>query len=117
VAGLATDPSEFVRRNTADALATMTAHAELAVPALTTLMGDESGQVRFDAAYGLAHHGEAAAPATQALVGALEDDNRYVRNHSVEALKRIGTPEATAALFDFLAVSRWCPITSKESTF
>ena len=89
----------------------MTAHA---VPALTTLMGDESDQVCFDAAYGLAHHREAAAPATDALVAALDDDNRYVRNHSIEALKSIGTP---AALFDFLDVSRWCPITSKESTF
>ena len=93
----------------------MTAHAAHAVPALTTLMGDESDQVRFDAAYGLAHHREAAAPATDALVAALDDDNRYVRNHSIEALKSIGTP--AAALFDFLDVSRWCPITSKESTF
>lgn len=95
----------------------MTAHAAHAVPALTTLMGDESDQVRFDAAYGLAHHREAAAPATDALVAALDDDNRYVRNHSIEALKSIGTPAAPAALFDFLDVSRWCPITSKESTF
>ncbi|MFP6589219.1 MAG: HEAT repeat domain-containing protein [Candidatus Latescibacterota bacterium] len=95
----------------------MTAHAAHAVPALTTLMGDESEQVRFDATYGLAHHREAAAPATDALVAALDDDNHYVRNHSTEALKSIVTPAATAALFDFLAVSRWCPITSKESTF
>ena len=44
--------SEFVRRNAADALATMTAQTDHAVPALTTLVGDESGQVCFDAAYG-----------------------------------------------------------------
>ncbi len=117
VAGLAMDSSEFVRRNVADALATMTSHADHAVPALTTLIRDESGQVRFDAAYGLAHHGAAAAPATDALVGALGDENRYVRNHSMEALKIIGTPEATSALFDFLETSRWCPITNKETTF
>ncbi len=55
----------------------MTAHAAHAVPALTTLMGDESDQVRFDATYGLAHHREAAAPATDALVAALDDDNCY----------------------------------------
>jgi hypothetical protein len=117
VAGLAADASEFVRRNAADALATMTAHADHAVPALTTLVGDESGQVCFDAAYGLAHHGAAAEPALEALVGALDHENRYVRNHSVEALKRINTPAATAALLDFLETSRWCPMTSKESTF
>jgi HEAT repeat protein len=117
VAGLAADASEFVRRNAADALATMTAHADHAVPALTTLLGDESSQVCFDAAYGLAHHGAAVEPALEALVAALEHENRYVRNHSVEALKRINTPAATAALLDFLETSRWCPMTSKESTF
>jgi hypothetical protein len=117
VAGLAQDSSEFVRRNVADALATMTTHSDLAVPALTSLMQDDSGQVRFDAAYGLAHHGAAAAPATDALVAGLHDDNRYVRNHSVEALKSIDTPQARSALFSFLELSRWCPITNKESTF
>lgn len=117
VAALATDAAESVRRNAADALSTMTSHADQAVPALTTLMTDDSGQVRFDAAYGLARHGAAAAPATDALVAALQDDNRYVRNHSAAALKSIGTPQATAALFDFLELSRWCPITTKDSTF
>lgn len=117
VAALVTDESESVRRNAADALSTMTAHADHAVPALTRLMADDSGQVRFDAAYGLARHGGAAAPATEALIAALQDDNRYVRNHSAAALRSIGTPQATAALVDFLELSRWCPITTKDSTF
>jgi HEAT repeat protein len=73
--------------------------------------------VRFDAAYGLARHGAAAEPATDALVAALADDNRYVRNHSAEALGRIGTAPAASALLDFLATSRWCPITTPDSTF
>jgi len=84
---------------------------------LTTLLADEDGQTRFNAAYGLARHGAAAAPATDALVRALDDENRYVRNHSAEALEQIGTPEALRALTDFLNVSRWCPITTKDSTF
>ena len=58
-----------------------------------------------------------AAPATEGLVAALDDGNRYVRNHAVEALQRVGTPEARQALYDFLTVSRWCPITNRESTF
>ena len=117
VAGLAGDSSEFVRRNAADALGTMRGRPEAAVPALQELLADEDAQVRFDAAYGLARRGPEAAPATEALVAALDDGNRYVRNHSVEALQRIGTPGARQALYDFLTVSRWCPITNRESTF
>ena len=73
--------------------------------------------MRFDAAYGLARRGPEAGPATEALVAALEDGNRYVRNHSAEALQRIDTPQAREALYEFLTVSRWCPITNRESTF
>ena len=117
VAGLAGDSSAFVRRNAADALGTMRGRPEAAVPALRELLADEDDQIRFDAAYALARRGPEAAPATGALVAALDDGNRYVRNHSVEALQRIGTPQARQALYDFLTVSRWCPITSPESTF
>ena len=117
VAGLAQDPSEFVRRNAADALGTIRGRSETAVPALEKLLADDDDQVRFDAAYGLARRGPEAGPATEALVAALEDGNRYVRNHSAEALQRIGTPLARQALYDFLTVSRWCPITTRESTF
>ena len=117
VAALAGDPSEFVRRNAADALGTMSGRPEAAVPALRQLLADDDAQVRFDAAYGLARRGPEAAPATEALVAALDDGNRYVRNHSIEALQRIDTPEAREALYDFLTVSRWCPITNRESTF
>jgi HEAT repeat protein len=117
VATLATDRDLQTRCNTAEALGSLQAHAEVTVPALTTLLADEDGQTRFNAAYGLARHGAAAAPATDALVRALDDENRYVRNHSAEALEQIGTPEALRALTDFLNVSRWCPITTKDSTF
>ena len=117
VAALAGDSSEFVRRNAADALGTISGRPEAAVPALRQLLADDDDQVRFDAAYALARRGPEAAPATEALVAALDDGNRYVRNHSVEALQRIGTAQARQALFDFLTVSRWCPITSPESTF
>ncbi|MCY3737662.1 MAG: HEAT repeat domain-containing protein [Gemmatimonadaceae bacterium] len=117
VAGLAGDSSELVRRNAADALGTMRGRPEAAVPALQELLADEDAQVRFDAAYALARRGPEAAPATEALVAALDDGNRYVRNHSVEALQRIGTPRAREALYDFLTISRWCPITNRDSTF
>jgi HEAT repeat protein len=111
------DPSPFVRRHVAEALGTIAGQPEAAVPALEKLLRDEDPQTRFNAAYALAHFGVRAEGAVPALAAALEDDNRYVRNHSAEALRHIGTPVAQQALMDFLMVSRWCPITTKESTF
>lgn len=114
---LASDESEWVRRNAAEALGTLSGQAEEAVPALVVLLGDADPQTRFNAAYSLAKHGPAAAPAVPALVQALEDDNRYVRSHSAEALKRIGTVGAQNALLQFLDTARWCPITNRDSAF
>jgi hypothetical protein len=117
LARLGADPSPFVRRHAAEALGTIAGRPEAAVPALVELLGDEDAQTRFNAAYALARFGPRAEAAVPALARALEDDNRYVRNHSAEALRHIGTPAAQEALMDFLLVSRWCPLTTKESTF
>lgn len=117
LARLGGDPSPFVRRHVAEALGTIARHPEVAVSALEGLLRDEDPQARFNAAYSLARFGDRAESAVPALAAALEDSNRYVRNHSAEALRHIGTPQAQQALMDFLMVSRWCPITTKESTF
>ena len=117
LARLGKDPSPFVRRHVAEALGTITGQPDTAVPALAGLLGDEDAQTRFNAAYALARFGAGADAAVPALATALKDSNRYVRNHSAEALRHIGTPSAQQALLDFLLVSRWCPITTKESTF
>lgn len=117
LARLSSDPSPFVRRHLAEALGTIARHPEAAVPALEGLLADEDSQTRFNAAYALAHFGAQAEAAVPALARALEDPNRYVRNHSAEALRHINTPRSQQALMDFLLVSRWCPITTKESTF
>lgn len=117
LAALSRDPAVWVRRIVAEALGTVARHPEAAVPALIELLRDQDPQARYEAAYSLAHFGAAAASAVPALVAALEDDNRYVRNHSAEALRHIGTSQAQQLLMDFLLVSRWCPLTTKESTF
>ncbi|MBI1930653.1 HEAT repeat domain-containing protein [Candidatus Poribacteria bacterium] len=112
------DASEPVRRNATDALGTMGQLAQDAVPALIeTVLRDKDGQVRFDAALALARMGQPAHDAVPALIKALKDENRYVRDHAVVALHRIGTPEAQDALFHYLLTARWCPSTTKESTF
>ena len=96
----------------------MESDPQTAVPVLCTLLADEDGQTRYEAAYSLARLGTDAADAVPALQEALHDEqNRYVGAHSATALRRIGTPAAHDALLDYLNKMRWCPMTTKESTF
>ena len=114
---LADDSSEFVRRNVADALGQIRAQAGDAVPTLIRLAQDPDPQVRFNAVYGLAKFRSEAAAAIPVLADAFYDENRYVQGHAAIALEQIGTPEAVRALLHQLQTSRWCPVTTKESTF
>ena len=52
-----------------------------------------------------------------ALVESLRDANRYTMGYAVEALERIGTPEADRALIRFLKIARGCPLTVDGSLF
>jgi hypothetical protein len=117
LASLTQDSSVWVRRPLADALGQIKSHPELSVPALTRLLQDTDVQTRFNAAYGLAKFRGAAAPALPALTQALTDTNRYVRGHSTIALEQLGTPEALKTLLHHLHTTRWCPLTTRESTF
>jgi ectoine hydroxylase-related dioxygenase (phytanoyl-CoA dioxygenase family) len=111
------DASEFVRRNLADAVGQIKVRPDLSVPVLITLMKDADAQVRFNTCYALAKFGPAATAALPVLVDALYDENRYVQGHAAIALEKIGTPEAMQALLHQLQASRWCPVTTRESTF
>ncbi len=107
-----------VRRYLAEAFGGLGPIAAPAVPVLTDmLVSDDDGQARFEAALALAQIGPASSDAIPVLVKAFNDENRYVRDNAVLALKRIDTPEAESALFDYLLMARWCPITNRESTF
>ena len=117
LAALTSDPSPFVRRQLADALGQIRSQPELSVPALTQLLQDPDGQTRFNAAYGLAKFREAAVSALPALAQALDDENRYVRGHATIALEQLGTPEALKTLLHHFQTTRWCPLTTRESTF
>ena len=112
------DEAEWVRRNTVEALGTIDAPAVTLVETLTeSLNHDADDQVRFTAALSLARLGAKAAGAVPALKQALKDENRYVRANAVDALNRIGTPEAHATLIPYLLAARWCPTTTPENTF
>ena len=114
----AKDSKVEVRRYIPEAFGAIGASAAPAVPTLTDrLANDDDVQVRFESALALAQIGPASSDAIPVLKDSLSDKNRYVRDNSIHALKRIGTPEAESALFDYLLMARWCPITNRESTF
>ena len=111
------DDAVEVRRYLPEAFGSLGAAAAPAVPVLCdVLASDADGQARFESALALAQIGPAASPAIPMLKNAFSDENRYVRDNAVLALKRIDTPEAEAALFDYLLMTRWCPVTNREST-
>ena len=106
-----------VRRYLAEALGELGATAAPAVPHLIDIVADDDDkQARFEAALALAQIGPAASDAVPVLAKALWDEDRYVRDNAIHALKRIDTPEAESALFDYLLMARWCPVTSRQST-
>ncbi len=111
------DENDEVRRYLAEAFGSLGQAAAPAVPVLCDMLSsDDDGQARFEAALALAQIGPLASDAVPVLASAFTDENRYVRDNVVLALKHIDTPEAEAALFDYLLMTRWCPITNREST-
>ncbi|MGF1623478.1 MAG: HEAT repeat domain-containing protein [Alphaproteobacteria bacterium] len=110
------DEDPAVRLNAVEALG-LKKGSDAAALALADALSDEDDEVRFNAALALARLGPAAAPAVPALRQALTDGNRYTMGYAVEALDRIGTPEALKVLVPFLRIARWCPVTTKDSLF
>ena len=111
------DPSGNVRARTIEALGTTGQTSAIAVPAIVKALEDENPGVRRNSVFALARIGKDAPGAIEGLQNVLFDENRYVRGDAVHALYRIGTPAAKAVLLHHLETTRWCPLTSKESTF
>ena len=76
---------------------------------------DTDDETRSNAALSLWRLGPPAA--VPALVAALHDGDRYVQGYALEALERIGTPDAMTAVLAHLKTARWCAITNPESMF
>ena len=112
-----TDTSGSVRSHTVEALGTTSQSSGIAVPGLIKALADESEGVRRNAVFALARIGSDAADAVEGLENMLFDANRYIRGDAVHALYRIGTSEARSVLLRYLQTTRWCPLTSQESTF
>ncbi len=103
------DESEIVRRHTAEALGTTAQKTDAGTMPLAGMLGDENDVVRRCAALALARIGENAAEAVPALTKSMREPHYYVRGFSVQALRRIATPEATEGLLHYLEAMRWDP--------
>ncbi|WP_240041121.1 HEAT repeat domain-containing protein [Paenibacillus ginsengarvi] len=126
------EESPFIRQHVVEALGMIGQPASLIVPALSEALADSDQYVRFLSGLALARLGPAAADAVPALAKALNDDSfalsmlaaskadqggRYVSAIAASALQRIRTNEALDALLSYLQAARWCPVTTKASTF
>ena len=117
LAKLLDDDSVVVRRNVVESLGIIPNSFDISVPTLVKALEDSDKQIRFTSVLSLARIGPDAEDAIPALQGALKDEDRYVRGYAVEALKQIGSSESKEILLDFLMTMRWCPSTTRESTF
>lgn len=130
--GLLKEPSAFIRQHAAEALGMIGQSPALSVPALSEALNDSEPYVRFTAGLALARFGPDAEGAVPALKRALADDQvarpllpspradqgaRYVSAIAATALERIRTNEALDVLLPYLQTARWCPVTTKVSTY
>ena len=111
------DESGSVRSHTVEALGTTSQSSSIAVPGLVKALEDPHDGVRRNAVFALGRIGKDADGAVEGLQNMLFDANRYIRGDAVHALYRIGTLEAKSVLLRHLQTTRWCPLTSNESTF
>jgi len=109
--------SVVIRRTITEALSMIGAPVDDVVAALIDCLQDEDVQAKFMAGLAITRLGAKADAAVDQLEVALDDENRYVRAHAVEALHYIDTDAAKEVLIRFLLSARWCPTTTKENTF
>ena len=108
---LARDRNTHVRVSAIEALGLKSAD-ETTVSALCSVMAeDPDDESRASAALSLWRLAPRTTAAVQVLTAALNDGDRYVQGYALEALERIGTPDAIAALLARLKTARWCAIT------
>jgi HEAT repeat protein len=140
------DQSEWVRRNAVESLGMLKQAGDQVVSALAKVLKDslryetddasesdqpeskksyESDQpyitnkVGYTAALSLLRTGKSGdvKDAVRSLEQALYSKDRYVRAYAAETLTHLRTDDAVDILIRYYRTSRWCPDTSKASTF
>ncbi len=114
---LTRDPNDFVRISAIEALGLKPAERASVDALCRVLREDTDDECRANAALSLWRLAPGDTQVVDALSAALRDGDRYVQGYAVEALERIGTPEAMAVLLPYLKTARWCPITYPRSMF
>ncbi|MDP7280385.1 MAG: HEAT repeat domain-containing protein [Candidatus Poribacteria bacterium] len=118
------DESKEVRSKAAESLGIISSadsasdsnHRSVAISALSEALTDSHDRVRQNASMALCRVAPQSDTPVPALKRALTDENRYVRGNATHVLRRIDTPMAREVLIDYLVQSRWCSLTTKEST-
>lgn len=110
-------PSERVRREIVESLGMIGTPVDEVISGLVRGLQDDDVQVRFMAGLAFTRLGSAGAPAVPHLEDVLDDDNRYVRAHALEALRYIGTDQAKDLLIHRLMNDRWCSTTTPANAF
>ena len=90
---------------------------ELRTVALIEALGDGDEWVRRHASVSIAQLAPSMNGELDALFPALDDENRYVRANTMFALQRSGSARAQERLIEELTLARWCPTTTRETTF
>jgi HEAT repeat protein len=135
------DESDWVRRNAVESLGMIRHAGELAVSAIVNVLKDSlrsetddtselkkshvslqpyiTNKVGYAAALSLLRIGKSSKvqEVVNSLEQALYSKDRYVRAYVAEALTHLRTAEAVDILIRYYRSSRWCPDTSKASTF
>ncbi|MEC9293714.1 MAG: HEAT repeat domain-containing protein [Chloroflexota bacterium] len=114
---LSQDSDVFVRISATESLG-LNASGKLSVDTLCQILTDDlDDETRSHAALALWRMSPNTDSAISSLAAALNDGDRYVQGYALEALERIGTPEAMNVLLSSLKTSRWCSITHPQSMF
>ena len=114
---LSQDSDVFVRISATESLGLNTS-GKLSVDALCQILTEDlDDETRSHAALALWRMSPNTDSAISSLAAALNDGDRYVQGYALEALERIGTPEAINVLLPSLKTSRWCSITHPQSMF
>ena len=114
---LSQDSDVFVRISATESLGLNTS-GKLSVDALCQILTEDlDDETRSHAALALWRMSPNTNSAISSLAAALNDGDRYVQGYALEALERIGTPEAINVLLPSLKTSRWCSITHPQSMF
>jgi HEAT repeat protein len=101
------DQDDYVRVQSAQALAHLGPEAEVAVPALMTTLSDPQPGVRSSAAQALGTIGPAAREAAPLLMQILKGPMPYERQAAAFALGRIGDARAVGPLQGLLTEADW----------